>query len=94
MKLSDLDQLLQATLAGGPMSVTLTDMPAHERGVRELIAKACEMASLKKTPLLSVELPRDLMLRMGADYGDLELRDCGGARVLRFVYGAAAAGSA
>ncbi len=93
MNLLDLDRLLHATLerADRQMSVTVTDMPPHERGVRELIAKACEVASLKKIPLQSVELPRDLMTRLTQDYGDLDLRDCGRTRVLRFVYGVASA---
>lgn len=93
MNLLDLDRLLHATLEGTDrqMSVTVTDVPQHEHGVRELIAKACEVASLKNTRLLTVELPSDLMTRLTREYGDLDLRDCGQTRVLRFVYGGASA---
>ena len=88
MTLSDLERLLHATLPGqgGLLSVTVTDMPPQEASVHALIDKALEMAELKRTALVSVELPLRLYSGLEADYAGLELRDCGRRDVLRFVY--------
>lgn len=90
MDLSDLDRLLHATLPGqgGRMSVTVTDLPGHERGVRDLLAKAAEVAKLKGASLVSIELPLSRYPAIGAQFGDVPVSDCGRSGVLRLVYGA------
>jgi hypothetical protein len=88
MTLSDLERLLHATLTdqGGLMSVSVTEMPQQEANIHALIGKALEVARIKSIPLVSVELPLGLYSGLEADYADLQLRDCGGQDVLRFVY--------
>jgi hypothetical protein len=88
MTMSDLDRLLHATLPGqgGRMSVTVTDLPLHETGVLNLLAKAADMAKLKGAELVEISLPRGRFPAIGAKYRGVPVRDCGLSGVLRFVY--------
>ncbi len=89
MTLSDLESLLHASLSGlgALISVTVTDLPADERGLRQLLAKAAEVARLKATPMIEIQLPRGRFPGIGATYGGAPVRDCGPSSVLRLVYG-------
>lgn len=88
MTMSDLDRLLHATLPGqgGRMSVTVTDLPAHESGVRDLLAKAADMAKLKGAILVEISLPLGRFPAIGSRYRGVPVRDCGRSGVLRLVY--------
>ncbi len=88
MTLSDLDRLLHATLPGqgGRMSVTVTDLPVRESGVRDLLAKASDMAQLKGARLAEISLPVGRFPGIGSKYRGVPVRDCGPSGVLRFVY--------
>lgn len=88
MTMSDLDRLLHATLPGqgGRMSVTVTDLPSHEKGVRDLLAKAAEMARLKGAQLVEISLPLGRFPAIGGKYLGVPVRDCGRSGVLRLVY--------
>jgi len=89
MMMSDLDRLLDATLPGqcGRLSVTLTDLPC-ETGVRDLLDKAADMATLKGTPLVEIHLPFARFPSIGTLFRNVPVRDCGRADVLRFTYDA------
>ncbi|MDB5642208.1 MAG: hypothetical protein JWN07_1525 [Hyphomicrobiales bacterium] len=88
MTLSDLDRLLRATLPGqgGRLSVTVTDLPTHESGVRDLLAKAVDMAALKGARLVEISLPLGRFPAFGSKYRGVPVRDCGRSGVLRLVY--------
>jgi hypothetical protein len=88
MTMSDLDRLLHATLPGqgGRLSVTVTDLPLHEKGVRDLLAKASDMAKLKGASLVEIALPLGRFPTIGFMFRGVPVRDCGRSGVLRLVY--------
>jgi hypothetical protein len=88
MTMSDLDRLLHATLPGqgGRLSVTVTDLPINERGVRDLLAKAADMAKLKGALLVEISLPLGRFPTIGSKFRGVPVRDCGRSGVLRLVY--------
>jgi hypothetical protein len=93
MTLSDLDRLLRATLPGqgGRMSVTVTDLPSRDSSLRDLLAKATDMATLKGALLVEIALPLASFPAIGSKFRGVPVRDCGRSGVLRLVYDAPAA---
>ncbi|MDO9441045.1 MAG: hypothetical protein Q7T73_09160 [Beijerinckiaceae bacterium] len=89
MTMSDLDRLLNATLLGTSdrISVTVTDVPDLEVDLRELLDKALEMATRKRTVLSEIQLPMSRFPAVGAQYWHVPVTDSGNHGVVRLIYG-------
>jgi hypothetical protein len=89
MTMSDLDRLLNATLLGtnDRISVTVTDIPEHEIQLLDLLDKALEMATRKRTVLSEIQLPMARFPSVGAQYWHVPVTDSGDNGVVRLVYG-------
>jgi len=87
MSMTDFERMLSAVLpATGRTSLTLTDVPAGDISMTQLLEKAIVLGNSARTRLTEIYLPMRDYPGMGTSFWHVPVQDTGAQDVVRLVF--------